>query len=186
MEDSTKGKRRIQGGGDGSQTGGRKLRLNPNLRNLNLRRPGQEAKEEAEKAAARAAQRESESVSAGAIDRVIDLAFNPSRDKLREVTIIDRMQGRTFPLMDTMNAMFLECVKIAVYRQSPELYVTVFEEECPSPVFDATGELLHRTAQWQKSVAGKNLERATDIALAETEKAEEPEDQYTSGRGYED
>ena len=128
-------------------------------------------------------------VSAGPVDRVIDLAFTPSREKLREVTIIDRMQGRTFPLIDTMSSLFLDCVKIAAYRQSPETYPQVFEEDHPPVVFNTMQEYLLYTAQWQKSIAGKNLERATDIALAETEKetGEDEGDQYGGGdRGYGD
>jgi hypothetical protein len=157
----------------------------PNLSNVNLKREGLDERRAREAAESRI--KEKESVSAGAIDRVIDLAFNPTRDKLREVTIIDRMQGRTFPVIDTMNSLFLECIKVAVYRQSPELYEEVFEEEHPILVFDVLGEFLHRTAQWQKSVAGKNLERATDIALAETEKETAEDQQYgPGGRGYED
>ena len=126
-------------------------------------------------------------VSAGPVDRVIELAFNPTRDKIREVTIIDRMQGRLFPIMDTVDALFLDCVKIAAYRQSPEVYEEVFKEKEPAPMADIMGELLYRTAQWQKSVAGKNLERATDIALAEMEAREPMEDDpLGSKRGYED
>ena len=128
-------------------------------------------------------------VSAGPVDRVIDLAFNPSREKLREVTIIDRMQGRTFPLIDTMGSLFLDCIKVAAYRESPETYPQVFDEDHPPVVFDVMREYLLYTAQWQKSIAGKNLERATDIALAETEKepGEDQGDQYGGGdRGYRD
>lgn len=128
-----------------------------------------------------------ESVSAGPIDKVIELAFNPSPDKLKEVTIIDRMQGRTFPLIDTMGSLFLDCIKISLYRQSPEDYKKLFTEEHPPLVFDIMGVYLIKTAQWQKSIAGKNLERATDIALAETEKETGDEDRYGSiGKGYED
>ena len=150
-------------------------------------KPSREVMEEAARLIAAEKARQEESVSAGPIDKVIELAFNPSREKLREVTIIDRWQGRTFPLIDTMNSLFLECIKIAVYRQSPSSYHDIFGDgDGPSPVFDVMGEYLTRTAQWQKSIAGKNLERATDIALAETEKSAEEEDQYPSSRGYED
>lgn len=128
------------------------------------------------------------SVSAGPIDRVIELAFNPTREKIREVTIIDRMQGRLFPIMDTSDSLFLECIKIATYRQSPALYKKVFLDDVPAPVMDILGELMYRTAQWQKSVAGKNLERATDIALAETETRGPDEDEHfgRSSGGYDD
>jgi len=170
-------------GGDGK---GRASRRNLDLKNVDLHRPGIESKRVAIAEEELRRLREKGAVSAGAVDKVIDLAFNPSRDKLREVTIIDRMQGRMFPLIDTMNNLFLDCVKIAAYRESPETYEGIFEETHPPIVFDVMGEYLVRAAQWQKSVAGKNLERATDIALAETEKSTEEEDQYPSNRGYED
>jgi len=48
-------------------------------------------------------------------------------------------------------------------------------------------ELIFRTAQWQKSVAGKNLERATDIALAETEvRGAEEEDVFKVREPFKD
>ncbi len=108
------------------------------------------------------------SVSAGSVDKVIDLAFNPTREKIREVTIIDRMQGRLFPQLDMINAGRHYLLEIAMHRQDPEAYEKKFKQKRPvSP--DLLDELLFRTAQWQKSVLGKNLDRATDIALAETE-----------------
>jgi hypothetical protein len=171
--------------GEGRATGELQRNRLP-VGSIKLTRAGQREVEEQRAAADRALRREKESVTQGAIDRVIDLAFNPSREKLREVTIIDRMQGRLFPLIDTTNFMMMECLKIAIYRQSPNQYMEIFEEECPSPISDPMGEYLIRTAQWQKSVAGKNLERATDIALAETEKGTEEDEQYTTSRGYED
>jgi hypothetical protein len=108
------------------------------------------------------------SVSAGPVDRVIELAFNPSRDKIREVTIVDRVQGRLFPQLDMINMMRHYCLEIACYRQDPDEYRRLFKKIRPVPP-DPLDEFIFRTAQWQKSIAGKNLERATDIALAETE-----------------
>lgn len=116
-------------------------------------------------------EKEPEPVTAGTIDKVIDLAFNPTRDKIREVTIIDRMQGRLLPQLDLINLMWQYVIEIAMYRQDSEAYIKMFAKENkkrPVPP-DLINEFMYRTAQWQKSVAGKNLERATDIALAETE-----------------
>ena len=124
------------------------------------------------------------SVSAGPIDRVIELAFNPSRDKIREVTIIDRLQGRLFPILDVMDSLYRNCIEVACYRQSKMEYRKLFKKAMPEPM-DVMDELLFRTAQWQKSVAGKNLERATDIALAETEtRGPEDEDYNRSSKGF--
>ena len=107
-------------------------------------------------------------VSQGSVDKVIDLAFNPSRDKIREVTIVDRIQGRLFPQLDMINYMRKYCIEIAMFREDAGRYQEIFKQQRPiSP--EPLDEFLYRTAQWQKSVQGKNLERATDIALAETE-----------------
>ena len=115
------------------------------------------------------------------IDKVIDLAFNPSRDKIREVTIIDRIQGRLFPLLDMINTGREFILEIALYRQDAGAYKAKYSREKPiSP--NLLEEYIHRTAQWQKSVAGKNLERATDIALAETEVRGADEDDPFKGR----
>ena len=111
---------------------------------------------------------EPQSVSAGPVDKIIELAFNPSRDKIREVTIIDRIQGRLFPLLDMINMGRQNILEIALYRQDKETYFKAFKKKMPIPP-NLLDEYIFRTAQWQKSVAGKNLERATDIALAETE-----------------
>lgn len=121
------------------------------------------------------------SVSAGPVDKVIELAFNPSREKIREVTVIDRIQGRLFPLLDVINLGRQYVLEIALYRQDEEEYKKNFKQSRPvSP--NLLDELLFRTAQWQKSVAGKNLERAIDIALAETENKAGEEDSGYGGR----
>jgi len=120
-------------------------------------------------------------ITQGTIPQLIDLAFNPSRDKIREVTIVDRIQGRFFPLIDMINYMRHHVLEIALYRQNPEEYELLYEKPCPVQA-EPLDEFIYRTAQWQKSVQGKNLEKASDIALAETEiKGQEVPDIGTSG-----
>ena len=119
------------------------------------------------------------SVSAGAVERIADFIFNPTREKIREVTIVDRIQGRLFPLCDVINAGQQHILEIAFYRQDKKKYEKTFNQETPiTPNF--LDELMYRTAQWQKSIAGKNLERGMDIVLAEMESRvpEEGEDKY--------
>lgn len=109
-----------------------------------------------------------EPVSAGAVEKAMDLAFNPTREKIREVTIIDRMQGRLFPLLDIINAGRQHILEIAIYRQDAGAYEKVFKQKRPI-LPNLLDEFMYRTAQWQKSVQGMNLTKITDIALAETE-----------------
>ena len=122
--------------------------------------------------------KKSEAVSAGTIEKALDLAFNPSREKLREVTIIDRLQGRLLPLLDLVNLGQQYILEIAHYRADSVAYRTIFEKDKPiSPNF--LDDLMYRIAQWQKSVAGTNLTKITDIALAEMEiRGEEEPDKY--------
>ena len=118
-------------------------------------------------------------VNAGAIDRVIDLAFNPSREKIREVTVIDRLQGRLLPQLDLIDTLWGYVVEVAFFRQDFEEYKRVYKKKRPVPP-DLIGNFIYRTAQWQKSIAGKNLERAIDIALAETETKTGEEGDYNN------
>ncbi len=111
-------------------------------------------------------------VSQGPVGRVIELTFNPTREKIREVTVVDRMQGRWFPQLDMINTMRKYCLEIAYYRENKAHYQKLYKRIRPvSP--DALDEFLYRTAQWQKSIGGKNMDRAIDIALAETERGED-------------
>tara|TARA_Y100000310_G_C20670663_1_gene810088 strand:- start:882 stop:1391 length:510 start_codon:yes stop_codon:yes gene_type:complete len=108
------------------------------------------------------------SVSAGPIEKALELAFNPSDDMLPSVTIIDRVQGRLFPIINVINLVWMDVLEIAYYRQDKDEYKRVFGKSRPvSP--NLLAKLLHYTALWQKSVQGANLTKITDIALAETE-----------------
>ena len=116
-------------------------------------------------------------VSQGSIDKVIDLAFNPTREKIREVTVIDRMQGRLLPQLDIVCTMRDYVIEVAEYRENPDAYAEKYDKEFPEQP-KVIEDFIYRLAQWQKSVQGKNLERATDIALAETETRGEREEEY--------
>lgn len=107
-------------------------------------------------------------VSAGVIDRVVDLAFNPSRDKIREVTVVDRLQGRLLPQLDVLDMTWQYIIEVAVYRQDPAEYEREFKRVHPIPP-NLIEEFTYRTAQWQKSIQGSNLKSAVDLALAEVE-----------------
>lgn len=102
------------------------------------------------------------------LGKVIDYAFNPTREKIREMTVIDRMQGRLLPNLDVVSMGWQYALEIALYRQNPEKYKELHKKDYPGqPNF--IDEFEYRTAQWQKSIAGRNLDKATEIALAEIE-----------------
>lgn len=113
-------------------------------------------------------EQEPQPVTQGSVDKVIDLAFNPTREKIREVTIVDRIQARLLPQLDLVALVWDYCIQITLCRKNSAEYERVYKMKQPIPP-DLINEFMYRTAQWQKSVQGKNLERATDIALAETE-----------------
>lgn len=124
------------------------------------------------------------SVSAGPIDKVVELAFNPSRDKIREMTVIDRVQGRLLPQLDIIDLSWKHVLEIATYRQDADEYKAQFKQDKPVPP-SLIDEFIFRTAQWQKSVQGTNLKAANDLALAEMETRNEGEEPI-SGHGFED
>jgi hypothetical protein len=107
-------------------------------------------------------------VSAGTVDKSLDLAFNPSDEMLPSVTIIDRTQGRLFPVIEIINIAWSDVMEVAYYRQNKDEYRKMFGR--PKPVsLNWLSKLLHHTAMWQKSVGGTNLTKITDIALADIE-----------------
>lgn len=113
------------------------------------------------------------SVDQGPVAKIVDYSMNPSRDKIREVTIIDSMQAKLLPLLDTTWAAFEHCMEIATYRQDKAAFKAIYDKECPEQP-DLIPTFIYRTAQWQKSRGGKNLEKIMDIAMAEVEtKAED-------------
>ncbi len=111
-------------------------------------------------------------VSQGPVEKAMDLAFNATREKLREVTIIDKTQARLFPILDVVNMLWGGAIEVAMYRENKESYAKAFAKlgrTKPNEIMIPGDELLYRTAQWQKSTNGQNLTKITDIALAETE-----------------
>lgn len=108
-------------------------------------------------------------VDQGAVREALSLAFNPTAEKIREVTIIDKRQAKLFPMMDVISSLMDGCIQIAVYRQNKDNYVTLYQKEKPNELKSHMNELLYRTAQWQKSEKGANLTKITDIALAQVE-----------------
>lgn len=108
-------------------------------------------------------------VSAGAIDKVVDYAFNPSREKIREMTVVDRPQARLLPQLDLISLQWQYTIEIAIYRQDSNEYERLYipKKQPSSP--NLLEEYMYRLAQWQKSLGGRNLDKAIDLALAETE-----------------
>ena len=124
-------------------------------------------------------------VSAGAIERVIDYAFNPTAEKIREVTSIDRRQGRLLPRLDVEDTSWQHMFQVASYRQDPEEYERQFGMKYPIPP-NLIEVFIYRSAQWQKSVNGTNLKAAIDLALAETEAQGDRADPFDREDAYRD
>ena len=128
---------------------------------------------------------ESPPVSAGAIDRIVDMVGNPSRNKIREVTSIDRVQGRLLPQLDIIDLMWQHLIEIAVFRQDADEYEQIYNRKRPIPP-NLIDEFTYRTAQWQKSVAAMNLKSLMDLALAETEARAGEDDEFRGTDAWKD
>jgi len=107
-------------------------------------------------------------VSAGPLERVTEYVFNPSKEKIREVTVVDRMQGRLLPQLDVIDAVWQYVVEVALFRQDANEYEKIFKKKRPIPP-NLIQDFIYRTAQWQKSIEGLNLKSGVDLALAEME-----------------
>ncbi len=119
-------------------------------------------------------------VSLGGVDKVIDLLGNPTRDKLRETTYINRYQASLFPLLDTLNRAWDYVIAQSWYiankaeykKRYPELAAAAKKvrgkSEEPLPP-DLADELLVRISQWNRSIAGRTVEKMSDLALAQIE-----------------
>ncbi len=127
----------------------------------------------------------SEPVSAGTVDRIVDLVYNPTPEKIREMTYISVEQGRLLPQLDVNGLMWRFVIEVATFRQDQGNYARIYGRERPLPP-DLIDEFIYRTAQWQKSIGGANLKSATDIALAEIETRNDTDGDGTGGGGFAD
>jgi len=107
-------------------------------------------------------------VSTAVMDRIADVLVAPSGDILPSFTVIDKFQGRLFPLIDMINVIWDDILQIAQYRQDKEEYKKIYKKAKPVSLNWLAG-LLTSTAVWQKSIGGMNLRSLGQLALAETE-----------------
>ncbi len=124
-------------------------------------------------------------VSAGAVDRIVDLVYNPTREKIREMTVISVEQGRLLPQLGVVSLMWGYVNEVATFRQDRDEYAQLYGQERPIPP-NPIDEYTHLLAQWQKSIGGTNLKSATDIALAEIETKGDSDGDGIGGDGISD
>ncbi len=122
------------------------------------------------------------SVSQGPVKGVAEYILNPTRDKIREVTVVSEWQGRLLPPLDVFDMMWHYVIEIAAYRQDSVAYKAVFKKDRPIPP-NPIDEFTYRTAQWQKSVRGKGLQGGMDLSLAEMESKNQG-DEPIGGGGF--
>jgi len=111
-------------------------------------------------------------VTAGAIGKVVDLVGNPSRESIRGVTIIDRVQGRLLPQLDVIDKVWDYVLQVASYRHDAKEYAILYKKKVPV-LPNLIDEFIYRTAQWQRSVYGTNMKSLMDLAMAEKEAGSE-------------
>ena len=121
-------------------------------------------------------------LTSGAIEKIVDLALNPSRETIRGFTNIDRIQGKLLPQLDIIDIVWQYLIEIATYRWSAVEYEKMYRRKMPQTP-NLIEEYTYRTAQWQKSVQGKSLQSAFDLALAETETRNGDERDILDGHG---
>jgi hypothetical protein len=115
-----------------------------------------------------------EPISRGSVvGQIASLILNPAKDKLKEFTYINRYQASLFPLLDTIIIGRQYVLEVQAYLMSKEEYRKAAKKVHKSIIPempDLASVMLYSTAQWQKSIGGKNFEKGIELALAETEK----------------
>lgn len=150
----------------------------PDLSKLNVRRTRDTSREEKQT-------EKPPAVTAGPIEKVVDYLFNPSDDKQREVTSIDRIQGRLLPQLDVVDMMWGYAIEISVYRWDAIEYEKLYDKESPIPP-NPVREFIRRTAQWQKSIQAMGLKSGLGIAQAEAESRMSEGEEPLIGHEFED
>src|SRR3990167_7229156 len=70
-------------------------------------------------------------LTSGAIDKIVDLALNPSRETIRGFTNIDRKIGRLLPQLDIIDLVWQYIIEVAAYRRDTEEYERVYKQKMP-------------------------------------------------------
>lgn len=125
-------------------------------------------------------------VSAGVVGpRIVDFVFNPTREKIREVTVVNQLEAQLLPQIDVLDTMWQYVIEVALFRQDADEYERIFGQKRPIPP-NPIGDWVFRKAQWNKSIGGKNLQSGIDITLAETEARTGDEEGIVGGDAWKD
>jgi len=100
--------------------------------------------------------------------KALDLGYNPTRDKEREVTVVDRYQVRLLPLIDVTNTGLQYVLEIAYYRQDADVYEELYGRVMPVPP-NLMEEYIHRMVQWNKSRDGAAFNKLNELIQIEME-----------------
>ena len=126
---------------------------------------------------------EPKSVSAGPVERIVELALNPSRVTELGFTVLDHNQARLLPQLGIQGLMWDNCVEVAMFRQDADEYFKVHKRK--RPIYpNLIDEFTHLTALCQKSYKGENLKSAIELAMAETEAKAGEEDMLGGNKDY--
>lgn len=121
-------------------------------------------------------------VSAGPVDKVIDMVFNPADNKILEFTSLDRNQVKLIPQLGIINDVWEHCIKIAEFREDALSYAVKYKETQPAQA-NLMDRFIFLTAQCQRSLNGLNMKSAIDLALAEKQ-AEQEKLEDSLGHGF--
>lgn len=124
-------------------------------------------------------------VSAGPVDKIVELVYNPTPEKIAEMTVISVEQGRLLPQLGVVSLMWQYVLEVASFRRDQGEYAHLHDRERPVPP-NPIDKYTYLLAQWQKSIGGTNLKSATDIALAEIETKGDSDGDSIGGDGISD
>ena len=123
-------------------------------------------------------------VSAGPVDRLVDVMVNPVADKLLEFTDLDHNQVTLIPQLAIIDKVWEYCYEIAVFRQDSVVYKQRYKQEHPV-LSNLMRDFVFKLAQCRRSLGGKTLKSLVDLVLADLE-TRNNEEGASIGRDFED
>lgn len=124
-------------------------------------------------------------VSAGAVDRIVDVLINPTPEKILEFTDFDRNQVTLIPQLGIIDNVWEYYVELATFRENEATYKVKYEKSYP-----VIGNMMKRfvflLAQCRRSLGGKTQKALEDLALADLESRAMEDKEGFGGLGFED
>jgi len=127
---------------------------------------GREAKRKADEADKEA--NKELSVSAGPVDKIVDVLINPAPHMILGFTDFDRNQVALIPQLGIIDDVWEHCIEIVAHNENPTQYEEKYKKVYPV-LENPIKRFVYLLAQCRRSLGGKTQKALEDLALADLE-----------------